>query len=69
MSAWIRSLAGTTYPLDRAYTAKLLGFDGPTMNSMDGVSDRDYLIDVFVSAFHDYDASEPFLRGSDHLEF
>ena len=40
------ALAGTTYPLDRAYTAKLLGFDGPTMNSMDGVSDRDYLIEL-----------------------
>lgn len=39
------ALAGTTYPLDREYTAKLLGFDGPTQNSMDGVSDRDYLIE------------------------
>ena len=39
------ALAGTTYPLDRAYTAKLLGFDGPTRNSMDSVSDRDYLIE------------------------
>ena len=43
------ALAGTTYPLDRAYTAKLLGFDGPTRNSMDGVSDRDYLIE-YLSA-------------------
>ena len=40
------ALAGTTYPLDRDYTAKLLGFDGPTLNSMDGVSDRDYLIEL-----------------------
>ena len=40
------ALAGTTYPLDREYTAKLLGFDGPTLNSMDGVSDRDYLIEI-----------------------
>ena len=40
------ALAGTTYPLDRNYTAKLLGFDGPTLNSMDGVSDRDYLIEL-----------------------
>ena len=40
------ALAGTTYPLDRAYTAKLLGFDGPTMNSMDGVSDRDFCIEL-----------------------
>ena len=43
------ALAGTTYPLDREYTASLLGFAGPTLNSMDGVSDRDYLIE-FLSA-------------------
>ena len=43
------ALAGTTYPLDRNYTASLLGFEGPTMNSMDSVSDRDYLIE-FLSA-------------------
>ncbi len=43
------ALAGTTYPLDRNYTAELLGFDGPTTNSMDGVSDRDYLIE-YLSA-------------------
>lgn len=40
------ALAGTTYPLDRNYTAELLGFDGPTLNSMDSVSDRDYLIEL-----------------------
>ena len=40
------ALAGTTYPLDRAYTADLLGFDGPTLNSMDSVSDRDYVIEL-----------------------
>ncbi len=43
------ALAGTTYDLDRSYTAKLLGFDGPSLNSMDGVSDRDYLIE-YLSA-------------------
>ncbi len=43
------ALAGTTYPLDRELTAKLLDFYGPTLNSMDGVSDRDYLIE-FLSA-------------------
>ena len=43
------ALAGTTYPLDRAYTAEILGFKGPTLNSMDSVSDRDYLIE-FLSA-------------------
>ena len=43
------ALAGTTYPLDREYTAEFLGFAGPTLNSMDSVSDRDYLIE-FLSA-------------------
>lgn len=43
------ALAGTTYPLDRSFTAQLLGFEGPTLNSMDSVSDRDYLIE-FLSA-------------------
>lgn len=40
------ALAGTTYPLDRAYTAALLGFREPTLNSMDSVSDRDYVIEL-----------------------
>ncbi len=40
------ALAGTTYDLDREYTAELLGFKGPTLNSMDSVSDRDYLIEL-----------------------
>ncbi len=40
------ALAGTTYPLDRDLTAMLLGFEGPTLNSMDSVSDRDYLIEL-----------------------
>ena len=43
------ALAGTTYPLDREFTAKELGFYGPCDNSMDGVSDRDYLIE-YLSA-------------------
>ena len=43
------ALAGTTYPLDREYTAELLGFDGPTLNSMDSVSDRDYLIEMLAA--------------------
>ena len=43
------AFAGTTYPLDRTYTASLLGFEGPTLNSMDSVSDRDYVIE-FLSA-------------------
>ena len=40
------ALAGTTYPLDREYTATLLDFEGPTLNSMDSVADRDYLIEL-----------------------
>ena len=40
------ALAGTTYPLDREYTAELLDFAGATRNSMDSVSDRDYLIEL-----------------------
>lgn len=43
------AMAGTTYPLDRSFTAELLGFKGPTLNSMDSVSDRDYLIE-YLSA-------------------
>ncbi|MBD5097618.1 MAG: argininosuccinate lyase [Lachnospiraceae bacterium] len=44
------ALAGTTYPLDRELTASLLNFKGPTLNSMDSVSDRDYVIEM-LSAF------------------
>ena len=40
------ALAGTTYPLDREWTAKALGFAAATANSIDGVSDRDYLIEL-----------------------
>ncbi len=50
------AFAGTTYPLDRDYTAERLGFDRPTANSMDSVSDRDYLLeylsDLSVIAMH-----------------
>lgn len=40
------ALAGTTYPLDRHMTTELLGFDHPIPNSMDAVSDRDYLLEI-----------------------
>jgi argininosuccinate lyase len=43
------ALAGTSFPIDRACTAKLLGFDAPAENSLDAVSDRDFAIE-FVSA-------------------
>ena len=40
------ALAGTTYPIDRGMVARMLGFDGVCMNSMDGVSDRDFCIEL-----------------------
>lgn len=43
------ALAGTTYPLDREYTAELLGFEAATLNSMDSVADRDYLIEFLAA--------------------
>ena len=43
------ALAGTTYPLDREYTAMLLRFEGPTLNSIDSVADRDYLIEFLAA--------------------
>ncbi len=44
------ALAGTTYPVDRALTAELLGFDAPTENSLDSVSDRDFAIEFCAFA-------------------
>ena len=43
------ALAGTTYPLDRKFVASKLGFAAPTANSMDSVSDRDYLIEYLAA--------------------
>jgi argininosuccinate lyase len=40
------ALAGTTYPIDRNFTAEQLGFDAPTRNSLDSVSDRDFAIEL-----------------------
>jgi argininosuccinate lyase len=44
------ALAGTTYPIDRHYTAELLGFDRPSENSLDAVSDRDFAIEFTAAA-------------------
>ena len=44
------ALAGTTFPIDRAYTAKLLGFEGVSQNSLDAVSDRDFAIEFCAAA-------------------
>ena len=43
------AFAGTTYPLDRSYTAALMGFEGATLNSMDSVADRDYIIEFLAA--------------------
>lgn len=44
------ALAGTGFPIDRHMTAQALGFDGPTANSLDSVSDRDFALDYLMSA-------------------
>jgi len=44
------ALAGTSYPIDRHYTAELLGFYGPAENSLDAVSDRDFAIEFAAAA-------------------
>ncbi len=44
------ALAGTTFPIDRHYTAELLGFDRPSENSLDSVSDRDFVIEFSAAA-------------------
>ncbi|PHI29725.1 argininosuccinate lyase [Budvicia aquatica] len=44
------ALAGTTFPIDREFTAKELGFDEPTPNSIDSVSDRDHMIEFNATA-------------------
>ena len=44
------ALAGTTYPIDREYSARLLGFERPTENSLDSVSDRDFAIEFAAAA-------------------
>jgi argininosuccinate lyase len=44
------ALAGTSFPIDRHMTAKALGFDRPTANSLDSVSDRDYALETLAAA-------------------
>jgi argininosuccinate lyase len=44
------ALAGTSFPIDRAMTAKALGFDRPTRNSMDSVADRDFVLELLSAA-------------------
>ncbi len=44
------ALAGSTFPIDREWTARELGFDGPTANSLDSVSDRDFIMELLSAA-------------------
>ena len=59
------ALAGTTYPLDRAFTAEKLGFAAPCANSLDGVSDRDFCIELAAAISILHDAPVPPV-GGDH---
>ena len=64
------ALAGTTYPLDREFVAEKLGFDGVTLNSLDGVSDRDFVLelafDLSVIMTHLSRFSEEIILWSSH---
>ena len=64
------ALAGTTYNTDRYMTSELLGFDGPCLNSLDGVSDRDYAIEIAsalsIVMMHMSRISEEFVMWSSH---
>lgn len=64
------ALAGTTYKTDRYLTSELLGFDGPCLNSLDGVSDRDYAIEIAsalsILMMHMSRISEEFVMWSSH---
>ncbi len=64
------ALAGTTYNIDRYMTSELLGFDGPCLNSLDGVSDRDYAFEITAALSiimtHLSRISEEFVLWSSH---
>ncbi len=63
------ALAGTSFPIDRHMTAKALGFDRPTANSLDAVSDRDFALGVLERRRDLRDASVAFCRGDRDLVF
>lgn len=59
------ALAGTDFPIDRDFTAEHLGFDGPTENSIDAVSDRDHMVEFNAAARHALHAPfAPFPKSS-----
>jgi hypothetical protein len=61
------ALAGSNYPVDRLYTAALLDFPAVTQNSLDAVSDRDFMIEVTAALAVDYDAFVPHERRAHYL--
>ena len=61
------ALAGTTYPIDRRLTADLLGFKSISANSLDAVSDRDFILEFFVLCGHLHGSFESLIRGVDFM--
>ncbi len=61
------ALAGSTLPLDREFTANKLGFDSPTANALDSVSNRDFIIDFLNACFNWNDASKQIMRRDNYL--
>ncbi len=61
------ALAGTTYAIDRNMTAEALGFDRPMVNSLDGVSDRDFCVELGCAIFSDHDTSFKIFRRNNYV--
>ena len=62
-------LATSTYPIDREFVANELGFSKITLNSLDSVSDRDYVIETLILSFNDNDAFIKIFRRNNSLVY